>query len=239
MRLLKKIAAVGIAAVLAAGMCMSSFAAGWENSPAGWVYQLTDGSFAANTWEQINGAWYYFNENGIMLENGITPDGYTVGADGAWVENIARQAQQAMGQAGITEEQVSQAASDAAALAQQAMDQAGITQADVDAAAAQGQEILSQAQEAASGLTENDVNQIMQAAQEAASSLTENDVNQMVNEGVTQAQQAAADAGITEEQINQSIADAAGAAQQAMDQTGITQDDITSALNAAAAWFGF
>ena len=131
MRLLKKIAAVGIAAVLAAGMCMSSFAAGWENSPAGWVYQLTDGSFAANTWEQINGAWYYFNENGIMLENGITPDGYTVGADGAWVENIARQAQQAMDQAGITEEQVSQAASDAAALAQQAMDQAGITQADV------------------------------------------------------------------------------------------------------------
>ena len=177
---MKKIAAVGIAAVLAAGMCMSSFAAGWENSPAGWVYQLTDGSFAANTWEQINGAWYYFNENGIMLENGITPDGYTVGADGAWVENIARQAQQAMDQAGITEEQVSQAASDAAALAQQAMDQAGITQADVDAAAAQGQEILSQAQEAASGLTENDVNQIMQAAQEAASSLTENDVNQMV-----------------------------------------------------------
>lgn len=214
MRLLKKIAAVGIAAVLAAGMCMSSFAAGWENSPAGWVYQLTDGSFAANTWEQINGAWYYFNENGIMLENGITPDGYTVGADGAWVENIARQAQQAM-------------------------DQAGITQADIDAAAAQGQEILSQAQEAASGLTENDVNQIMQAAQEAASSLTENDVNQMVNEGVTQAQQAAADAGITEEQINQSIAGAASAAQQAMDQTGITQDDITSALNAAAAWFGF
>lgn len=63
---MKKIAAVGIAAVLAAGMCMSSFAAGWENSPAGWVYQLTDGSFAANTWEQINGAWYYFNENGIM-----------------------------------------------------------------------------------------------------------------------------------------------------------------------------
>ena len=216
---MKKIAAVGIAAVLAAGMCMSSFAAGWENSPAGWVYQLTDGSFAANTWEQINGAWYYFNENGIMLENGITPDGYTVGADGAWIENIARQAQQAMDQAGITEEQISQAAS--------------------DAAAAQGQEILSQAQEAASGLTENDVNQIMQAAQEAASSLTENDVNQMVNEGVTQAQQAAADAGITEEQINQSIADAASAAQQAMDQTGITQDDITSALNAAAAWFGF
>ena len=131
---MKKIAAVGIAAVLAAGMCMSSFAAGWENSPAGWVYQLTDGSFAANTWEQINGAWYYFNENGIMLENGITPDGYTVGADGAWIENIARQAQQAMDQAGITEEQISQAASDAAALAQQAMDQAGITQDDITSA---------------------------------------------------------------------------------------------------------
>ena len=63
---MKKIAAVGIAAVLAAGMCMSSFAAGWENSPAGWVYQLTDGSFAANTWEQINGAWYYFNSGAMV-----------------------------------------------------------------------------------------------------------------------------------------------------------------------------
>ena len=71
---------------------MTSFAAGWENGPAGWAYQLSDGSFAANAWEQINGAWYYFNENGIMLENGITPDGFTVGADGAWIESIAQQA---------------------------------------------------------------------------------------------------------------------------------------------------
>lgn len=236
MRFIKKIAAVGFAAVLAAGMCTSSFAAGWENGPAGWLYQLTDGSFAANTWEQINGAWYYFNENGIMLENGITPDGFTVGADGAWIESIARQA---IDQAGITEDQVAQAASDAAALAQQAMDQAGITQADIDAAAAQGQDLLNQAAEAASNLTEEDVNQAVQAAQEAAASLTEEDVNKMVNEGITQAQQAAAGAGITEEQINQGIADAATAAQQAMDQAGVTQDDITSALNAAASHFGF
>ena len=239
MRLMKKIAAIGFAAVLAAGMCMTSFAAGWENGPAGWAYQLSDGSFAANAWEQINGAWYYFNENGIMLENGITPDGYTVGADGAWIESIARQAQGALQQAGITEEQITQAASDAAAMAQQAMDQAGITQADIDAAAAQGQDLLNQAAEAASSLTEEDVNQAIQAAQEAAASLTEEDVNRMVNEGVAQAQQAAADAGITEEQINQGIADAASAAQQAMDQAGITQDDITSALNAAASYFGF
>ena len=56
MRLMKKIAAIGFAAVLAAGMCMTSFAAGWENGPAGWAYQLSDGSFAANAWEQINGA---------------------------------------------------------------------------------------------------------------------------------------------------------------------------------------
>ncbi len=239
MRLMKKIAAIGLTAALAAGMTVSGYAAGWENGPAGWMYELANGDMAQNAWEYINGAWYYFNENGIMLENGITPDGYTVGANGAWIADIAQQAQQAAAEAGITEETVMQAASDAAQMVQEAMDQAGITQADIDAAAAQGQELLGQAQEAAANLTEEDVNQALQAAQEAASSLTEEDVNKLVNEGVAQAQQAAAQAGITEEQINQGIADAASAAQQAMEQAGVTESDIMSALSSAASLLGF
>ncbi len=239
MNITKKIAAAGLAAVLAAGLSFSSFAAGWENGPSGWQYQLENGSFAANAWEQINGLWYYFNESGIMLENGITPDGYTVGADGAWIEGIAQQAQGAAEAAGITEDTVMQAAADAASYAQQAMDQAGITQADIDAAAAQGQDLLNQAQEAAAGLTEEDINQAVQATQGIASGMTEEDVNQAVNAGIAQAQQAASDAGITEEQINQGIADAASAAQQAMQQAGVTESDLANALNAAASFFGF
>lgn len=41
-------------------------------------------------WQQIQGVWYYFNPvsdgtKGAMLKNTVTPDGYQVGADGAWI----------------------------------------------------------------------------------------------------------------------------------------------------------
>lgn len=42
-------------------------------------------------WQQIEGRWYYFNPisdgtRGAMLKDTVTPDGYRIGADGAWVE---------------------------------------------------------------------------------------------------------------------------------------------------------
>jgi len=42
-------------------------------------------------WSKVNGVWYYFNANagdwqGAMLMNCVTPDGYTVGANGAWIQ---------------------------------------------------------------------------------------------------------------------------------------------------------
>ena len=39
--------------------------AGWGKGPNGKWYQHADGSYAVG-WEQIEGLWYYFNENGIM-----------------------------------------------------------------------------------------------------------------------------------------------------------------------------
>lgn len=41
-------------------------------------------------WQEISGKWYYFHEQsdgkkGSMLKNTVTPDGYKVGSDGAWV----------------------------------------------------------------------------------------------------------------------------------------------------------
>ena len=33
-------------------------------------------------WKKIENDWYYFKDDGSMLVNGITPDGYPVGADG-------------------------------------------------------------------------------------------------------------------------------------------------------------
>ena len=36
-------------------------------------------------WKSISGSWYYFNADGSMMKNGVTPDGYNIGADGRWV----------------------------------------------------------------------------------------------------------------------------------------------------------
>ena len=76
---------------------------GWKQDNTGWWYQNADGSYPANSWKEINGAWYYFEGNGYMasnkwignyyvgasgamLTNTTTPDGYQVGADGAWIQ---------------------------------------------------------------------------------------------------------------------------------------------------------
>ena len=37
-------------------------------------------------WFTVSGKWYYANESGALATNTITPDGYTVNADGEWVE---------------------------------------------------------------------------------------------------------------------------------------------------------
>ena len=75
----------------------------WQSNSTGWWYQNADGSYPANEWKQINGSWYYFNEsgymvasmwignyylgeNGSMLTNTTTPDGYMVDGSGAWVK---------------------------------------------------------------------------------------------------------------------------------------------------------
>ena len=37
-------------------------------------------------WKQVEGSWYYFTLDGSMMENGMTPDGFIVGADGKWIQ---------------------------------------------------------------------------------------------------------------------------------------------------------
>ena len=74
----------------------------WQSNSTGWWYQNADGSYPANEWQQIDGSWYYFNEsgymvasiwignyylgeNGAMLTNTTTPDGYVVDENGLWI----------------------------------------------------------------------------------------------------------------------------------------------------------
>ena len=60
---------------------------GWLHTLDGNVYffditkNANEGKMAVG-WKLINGNWYYFDLNGAMLVNTITPDGYLVGADG-------------------------------------------------------------------------------------------------------------------------------------------------------------
>lgn len=78
---------------------------GWIQDQSGWWFRNTDGSYARNDWQLIHDKWYYFNgsgymatgwiwwknkcyycdTSGAMVSNTVTPDGYRVGADGAWI----------------------------------------------------------------------------------------------------------------------------------------------------------
>lgn len=50
-------------------LAMPVFAGTWKQDNVGWWYERDDKSFPKSIWEQIDGSWYYFNENGYMLSN--------------------------------------------------------------------------------------------------------------------------------------------------------------------------
>lgn len=77
---------------------------GWANCNGSWYYLHENGKMATG-WVSYNGSWYFLNQNGVMESgkwiswqgrqyylyssgeaavNTTTPDGYTVGYDGAW-----------------------------------------------------------------------------------------------------------------------------------------------------------
>ena len=90
-------------ATVSALSCLSVQAAGWQRDARGWWYSLDNGSYCRNQWFlDRDGQYYYFDNggymvanqwignyylgsSGAMLTNTITPDGYTVGPDGAWI----------------------------------------------------------------------------------------------------------------------------------------------------------
>lgn len=88
----KRLLTVAAVAAMSTMMSMTALAAGWQKNDTGWWWQNDDGSWHANGWQWIdsNGdgtaECYYFDANGYMMANTTTPDGYTVNADGAWVQ---------------------------------------------------------------------------------------------------------------------------------------------------------
>ena len=75
---------------------LSAFAGSWEEDAKGWWYKNNDGSYPRGTWFTFatTGKQYYFDNDGYLLVNTTTPDGYKVGPDGAYLDsdpsNIAK-----------------------------------------------------------------------------------------------------------------------------------------------------
>ena len=43
-----------------------AFAGTWNHDSKGWWYQMSDGSYPADTWQEIDEKWYLFDDNGYM-----------------------------------------------------------------------------------------------------------------------------------------------------------------------------
>lgn len=67
---------------------------GWQQDTKGWWWRNADGSYPTSQWKEVNGKQYYFGADGYMLANTTTPDGYKVGADGAWIQDAGQGMQQ-------------------------------------------------------------------------------------------------------------------------------------------------
>lgn len=74
------------AAAIAASLMftINAYAGQWVSDGAAWKYQEDAGSYKTG-WLQDGDKWYYLDSNGVMLADTVTPDGYQVGADGAWI----------------------------------------------------------------------------------------------------------------------------------------------------------
>lgn len=71
----------------------------WKEDWKNWVpdgngikYLNDDGTYASPGWKEIDQKQYYFDENGYVLVDTRTPDGYYVNSEGVWDGKSAMQA---------------------------------------------------------------------------------------------------------------------------------------------------
>lgn len=112
----KQAIALSLAAVMAAGSATTALAGQWKQDAAGYWWD-ENGNYPKNEWRWLDGNGdgisesYYFGADGYLLTNTTTPDGYTVNADGQWVENGVVKTQGTAKSAGSTEKTQSSAKS--------------------------------------------------------------------------------------------------------------------------------
>ena len=83
---MKKLLVLLFSCCLSLSLTFNTFALGWMQDAKGWWYENEDGTYKTNEWfTSADGKSYYFGTDGYMLVSTRTPDGYLVGADGAWI----------------------------------------------------------------------------------------------------------------------------------------------------------
>ena len=100
---MKKTLGIFISIAFSMALSISAFAGQWVNRAGDWFYLRDDNTYVKSGWFMDNdGAWYYFDQAGIMKKNTWignyylgssgamltstkTPDGYLVGASGEYV----------------------------------------------------------------------------------------------------------------------------------------------------------
>ncbi len=55
----------------------------WKTNGSGWWFEDESGWYPSSQWQRIDGKWYYFGSDGIMLTNQYVGDCW-VGSDGSW-----------------------------------------------------------------------------------------------------------------------------------------------------------
>lgn len=76
----KILSGLGLTIVSTVMLGVTAYAGEWVNVSDNWYYRDDSGNNVTNQW--IGN--YYLGSDGVMLTNSWTPDGYYVGADGAW-----------------------------------------------------------------------------------------------------------------------------------------------------------
>lgn len=82
---------IALALLCTMSMAAPAQAGTWLQEGTTWMYQKDQGQMAAGEWVQdTDQRWYYFDQNGRMLRNSMTPDGYVLGADGAYIPGMGQ-----------------------------------------------------------------------------------------------------------------------------------------------------
>ena len=79
----KRILICALAAAIAAGAAMTSFAGGWQKSGSEWTYVEDSGKTATNVWKKgADNQWRWVNSRGVMATNSWADGEYYVDGDG-------------------------------------------------------------------------------------------------------------------------------------------------------------